>query len=609
MRCLHCHKDGIHLNAEICPNCGVHLPSLMRDVLEPGKRLRSDTYQIEYALGRGGFGITYRAHHTLLEEVVAIKEFYPQEYALRNGSTGGLIVPKTDEEKYRSGKERFLKEGRILAKLRHENVVRVRDLFEERETAYLVMEVVAGKTLRQELEAQPVKKLPPARVEKIVGQLVAALEAVHAAGIYHLDIKPENVLLTAEGKVVLVDFGAAKQAATTSRSRSTRSFTEAYAAPEIIAMQAVGAESDIFELGMMLCEMVTGTLPEPSFSRVLMGDSWKPEGLAKPWRSLAAAALVLQRENRPNSVRKWWEVGISCSDSKTKLIPEPLATKPLSAFEFEVVTVNARGKESNRQRRQAEFFGEDLGGGVILEMVSIPGGTFLMGSSKSEPNRFNLESPQHRVSIAPFFMGKYPVTQAQWRVVAALPQVKMSLEPEPSRFKGDTLPVEGVSWDEALEFCARLSKKTGWAFRLPSEAEWEYACRAGTTTPFYFGETITPDLANYNGDYPYANAPTGTNREKTTPVGCFPPNAFGLYDMHGNVWEWCQDGWHDNYNGAPFDGSSWESNENDERVLRGGSWSSYAVYCRSAYRGWDAANRRSASCGFRVAVARLLPAS
>jgi formylglycine-generating enzyme required for sulfatase activity len=214
--------------------------------------------------------------------------------------------------------------------------------------------------------------------------------------------------------------------------------------------------------------------------------------------------------------------------------------------------------------------------GVTLEMVAIPGGTFLMGSPESEPERSDRESPQHTVTIQPFFMGKFPVTQAQWQAVASLPKVNIDLKPDPSNFKGANRPVEQVSWNDAVEFCARLSKATGREYRLPSEAEWEYACRAGTTTPFHFGETITTDLANYDGNYTYGSGSKGQYRKQTTDVGSFPANAFGLHDMHGNVWEWCQDTWHENYNGAPTDGSAWvDENANQNiRILRGGSWTS-----------------------------------
>ncbi len=201
-------------------------------------------------------------------------------------------------------------------------------------------------------------------------------------------------------------------------------------------------------------------------------------------------------------------------------------------------------------------------------------------------------------------MGKFEVTQAQWRAVAGLPKVNRDLNANPSNFKGDDLPVEQVSWEEAVEFCARLTNKTGKTYRLPSEAEWEYACRAGTTTPFAFGETITPELVNYGGNYLYGSAAKGEYRQKTTPVGSLEvANGFGLYDMHGNVWEWCADPWHENYNGAPGDGSIWEANSDKSyRVLRGGSWYTDGANCRSADRLWLTPDNRGLGLGFRVVV-------
>jgi formylglycine-generating enzyme required for sulfatase activity len=187
----------------------------------------------------------------------------------------------------------------------------------------------------------------------------------------------------------------------------------------------------------------------------------------------------------------------------------------LPTFTFDVITVNDRGEEISRIPSSARFFPEDLGDGIILEMVSIPRGTFLMGSPETEIGRSNCESPLHQVSIKPFFMGKYAVTQAQWKAVAALPKINISLNPKLSYYKGGNGPVTSVSWHDAMEFCARLAKKTGTTYRLSSEAEWEYACRAGTTTPFHFGETIM--------------------RFESL------PNAFGLYGMHGHVWQWCAD--------------------------------------------------------------------
>jgi len=273
--------------------------------------------------------------------------------------------------------------------------------------------------------------------------------------------------------------------------------------------------------------------------------------------------------------------------------------KYFRSFDFDVITVDAEGKENSRRRHYADFFSQYLGKKVVLEMVYIPGGTFMMGSPLTEKGRYDIEeSPRHQVTVPAFFAGKYSITQAQWQAV---------MGNNPSYFPGEKRPVENVSWDEAFEFCGKLSKKTRKKYRLLSEAEWEYACRARTTTPFHFGETITPELVNYDGTCPYANASGGLYREQTTDVGSFPPNAFGLYDMHGNVFEWCSDWWHPSYNGAPTDGSSWETNTSNGRVQRGGSWYYNAVLCRSASRYFYSEANRRGKIGFRVAIASVSP--
>jgi formylglycine-generating enzyme required for sulfatase activity len=230
-----------------------------------------------------------------------------------------------------------------------------------------------------------------------------------------------------------------------------------------------------------------------------------------------------------------------------------------------------------------------------------------MGSPESEPERHSDESPQHPVSVNSFYLGRYPITQAQWKAVTALPQIEIELNPDPSHFKGDNRPVERISRYEAKEFCARLTEKTKRLYRLPTEAEWEYACRAGTTTPFHFGENITPDLANYDGNYTYQDGLKGEFREETTPVNHFDfPNAFGLHDMHGNVWEWCEDHWHDDHSEAPTDGKARLAGKKDtNRVLRGGSWNLNPRYCRSAIRFNAPPDLRDHNIGLRVVCSLL----
>ncbi|MBK1987087.1 SUMF1/EgtB/PvdO family nonheme iron enzyme [Sphaerospermopsis aphanizomenoides BCCUSP55] len=323
----------------------------------------------------------------------------------------------------------------------------------------------------------------------------------------------------------------------------------------------------------------------------------------------------ISTKSSQNSVNRTIHKSRSQQPPKTanKVVSQPQSLSIIQTQPFEFETAQLISKPGflglgttwviQRSKKTVELFIEDLENGIVLELVAIPSGTFLMGSTENEIESADKGSPQHQVTIQPFLLGKYPITQAQWQAVSNLPKIKIDLYPDPSHFKGANRPVEQISWHEAQEFCARLSRKTGKLYRLPSESEWEYACRAGTTTPFYFGNTISTDLANYNGEYVYANGSKGIYRKETTNVGFFPANAFGLHDMHGLVWEWCEDGWYNTYIGAPTNGSARlsGSDSHPRRVLRGGSWSYRPVYCRSAYRVNYPAASRDLNHGFRIA--------
>jgi len=339
MRCLNCHKDGIPTAATVCPGCGVYLPSLLRDVLPAGTLLKGKNYRIDYALGRGGFGITYRAMHVLLERAVAVKEYYPQEYVRRDEKTDSLVVPIDKQDAYHGGLQRFIREGKILCQFRHPNVVQVLDLFEEHHTAYLVMELVQGSSLTQEIAHSG--RLPEARLESLIGQLVEALSAIHAASVCHLDLKPDNVMLLPGDRVVLIDFGTARQGYT---STDTSTFTLEYAAPEVVTGNDVGTESDIFELGMMLHELLTGTRPPSALARLTTeaSSSWRPR-VAEPWQSLLESALQLRKKDRPSSILDWWKsrtiVSGKMPTPAETVITEGIWVKcpnPEHSFDFEV---------------------------------------------------------------------------------------------------------------------------------------------------------------------------------------------------------------------------------------------------------------------------------
>ena len=328
--------------------------------------------------------------------------------------------------------------------------------------------------------------------------------------------------------------------------------------------------------------------------------------------------MAVESEDRPQTVADW-----------LALLPNTGGILP--SFHFQTVRVNRQGQIIETIPGQARYYPQDLGQGVKLEMVQLPGGTFLMGTEEAEIERlrkkydkdsFKWESPQHPVQVSPFLMGKTPVTQDQWRVVVTqVGKIVRDLNPDPSKFKGGNRPVEKVSWYDAVEWCARLSKLTGKEYWLPSEAEWEYACRGGTTTSFAFGEALTTNLANYDGNYTVAEGAKGQYRKETTPVAKFPPNGFGLYDCHGNVWEWCFDPFHENYQGAPGDGRVWDENVTDNRyqkpsanlkvllkesdkgyVLRGGSWFNNPIGCRCAYRAHFSRDGFHYDLGFRVCL-------
>lgn len=297
----------------------------MYSALPPGTLLNHGKYEIIRVLGQGGFGITYEAKHLGLGGSVAIKEFYAQEYAQREHTTG-QIVAITSANSYQRALQRFIREGRILEDIDHPNIVRVRDLFEERSTAYLVMDFIRGKTLREELDEQPNHRLKTAQIGVIIEALVSALDTVHQNSIYHLDIKPENILITDRRQLKLIDFGAARQGFS---SRTTRAYSPSYAAPEVIAGNDISGASDLFELGMVLYEMLVGEAAPTATQRLVSiavesHDLLNLRDLEQPWRSLLEDALQLRIEQRSPTVRHWWNQAQNYwnEQQQAKVLPE-----------------------------------------------------------------------------------------------------------------------------------------------------------------------------------------------------------------------------------------------------------------------------------------------
>ena len=366
-------------------------------------------------------------------------------------------------------------------------------------------------------------------------------------------------------------------------------------------MDPVEQEEALVEIALAIEKALAPRQDSPSAAAKTRGDSaGRPRQAAAP---RSGSSVLAGAERQPVAADRSGAVQPEMAQPETA--EPPAAPVPLQRYSTSTCLLRQEGGRWSMERRplQVEGYREDLGEGVALTMVNIPAGSFLMGSPKDEPEREDDEGPQHVVTLGAFLMAQTPITQAQWRAVAGWQKLERDLEPDPSKFKGANRPVEQVSWFDALEYCRRLSKRTGQRYRLPSEAQWEYACRAGSTTPFHFGATLTPDLANYDGNYVYGNGPKGTYREQTIDVASFPANGWGLHDMHGSVREWCEDHWHDSYNFAPGDDQPWlipAVADDERRLLRGGSWNSYPWYCRSTYRNHYQPDYASYGVGFRV---------
>ncbi|MEI6371918.1 MAG: bifunctional serine/threonine-protein kinase/formylglycine-generating enzyme family protein [Nostocales cyanobacterium ELA608] len=556
----------------------------------PGQLLKKGQYKIIDTLGQGGFGITYLAQDHKRKKQVAIKSlnvsFLKQRYRDKYGNTDSFGEFLAQEQ------DKFNTEAMVLATFDHPHIVKVYpELFQENGLSCMVMEYVKGKNLEQYLYANGVFS-ESAGLEIIKG-IGEALSYIHSRNYLHRDIKPANILLREEdNKAILIDFGLAREVNFAELMSLTNAKTPVFAPPEQFENRSNFTPAlDIYALAATLYVIIAVheppfiPLPSPYLNAKIMLDmkmAIEPpqkynSQISQKVNDAILKGMELDYQNRPQSITEWFTfLGIQSQNNHLK------------TFTFEVVTTNAKGSIINKRNHSANYFVEDLGNGVKLEMVEIPAGTFYMGSPENEAGREDDESPQHQVTVPTFFIGKYPLTQAQYQAI---------MGNNPAHFKGANRPVECVIWDDAVAFCQKLNQKTGKNYKLPSEAQWEYACRAGTTTPFYFGKTITTDLVNYNGEI--SSAPKGQYRKQTTDVGTFPPNAFGLYDMHGNVWEWCEDDWQENYINAPINGSALISRSNI-KLLRGGSWYYYRGYCRSASRFRYYLDDLNESIGFRV---------
>lgn len=464
----------------------------------------------------------------------------------------------------------FLAEAEKIYNLNHPQIPQIYDYFVSDNAIYLVQELITGETLLQELKQEGV--FEEKKILEILAELLPVLQYIHNNGVIHGGIKKENILRSlATEKLNLIKFSIGKQTIST---RET-DISSLGATCVSLLSEGDGRERISDRLNKILEKML---IPHNYLSAEAVIQDLNHQGI---YQQLNTAIISRQRFVR-------FSCYASISLVSTFIVRN--VTKPkLKTFTYEVVTVNYGGEEINRKTKEAEYFTAKLGQETTIDLVLIPGGRFLMGSSTAAPERDMDETPQHWVKIEPFYLGKYPVTQAQWEAV---------MGSNPSYFRGSSLPVESISWLEAVKFCKKMSEMINRTCRLPSEAEWEYACRARTITSFHFGETLTVQLANYRGISSHVSP-----LSQTTEVGSFLPNGFGLYDMHGNVREWCADAWYDSYLGAPETGNVRKGDNNNKyRVIRGCSWFDQLKSCRSANRGSTDVENVSDMLGVRVVV-------
>jgi formylglycine-generating enzyme required for sulfatase activity len=536
-----------------------------------------ERYQALKLIGQGGFGKTFLAVDLdkPSQPRCVIKQFFPQAQ---------------DKDSLEKAAQLFQEKAKRLDDLgNHNQIPELLAYFViDDQRQYLVQEYVAGENLAQELDNEGV--FSEQKIWALLTDLLPVLEFIHGHLVIHRDIKPENIIRRQSNQqLVLVDFGAAKAVNPHHRSVTGTVIGSAeYVAPEQMNGKAVNA-SDLYSLGVTCLHLLTGISPFDLFDQEEHEWCWRQYLVNNPVSDelgsiLEKMVLLGTKKRYQNAGQVLAELSIvkTRSASEQKQTVKTRIHAPTNQTKVSIpATLKTQVKPGNPQ-----IIIETLSGGIKLEMIKIPAGSFLMGS-----NECVQEKPIHQVNLREFYLGKYCVTQEQWKAIYGN---------NPSYFKGGFLsansrhPVEQVTWLECRVFCQAIRNFTGKKYRLPTEAEWEYACRAGTESFYAFGDT-----QNVLGDYAwYADNSVG----QTHPVGRKKPNPWGLYDLHGNVWEWCEDGWHDNYQGALTDGNAWIENHTGSKVIRGGAWSTHATCCRSTYRDKNNFQGSYYGLGFRVAL-------
>ncbi len=581
------------------------------NMLPVGTLLRGGTYQITRQLSSGGFGNTYVVQNVSFDETYAMKEFFMKGVNLR--VDGEVTVSVSDNKAtFESQKNKLKKEAQRLRKLHNRHIVQVHDLFEEKGTVYYVMDYIDGESLDERLKRT---KQPLAEAEALdyMRQVLEALQVVHRQQpqLLHLDIKPANIMVDRQGCAYLIDFGASKQLSSdesgTLSTSTGMSYTAGYAPSEQIEQnyERMGPWTDYYALGATLYRLLTMQQPpSPSEINEEPDEAFRfPATVSDSTQKLIRWMMTPNRKKRPQTVEEILNIFNSITsreDDNENTIYGLVDERKDSANDL-------RTKESVEE---STSFESEIGmnansviSKLIANMVYVEGGTFMMGANivkravgwfdfidKQDSAVYDREAdsdvkPAHQVTLSSFSIGKYEVTQEEWEAV---------MGSNPSRYKGAKRPVECVSWDDCQEFIRKLNALTGKRFRLPTEAEWEYAARGGNRSQGYkyAGGNSIGSVAWFDG-----NAGSETH-----PVGQKQSNELGLYDMTGNVCEWCQDWYDASYYRKSPSTNPVNNTSASYRVNRGGNWFVSAGYCRVSYRDCFVPDFCGSNLGLRLAL-------
>lgn len=550
------------------------MPQIDQRQMLPTGTVLGDRYRIVRYLASGGFGNTYVAEHTLLGVQVAVKEFFMR--GTNHRSANGTTVEVSNELNtavFKAQLDKFRREAKRIFLLHNDHIIHVTDLFDANGTAYYVMDFVNGTSLAEQTRQHP---LPEQEVCDVALQMLDALETIHAAGLYHLDIKPGNIMRDSSGHCTLIDFGASKQLSAGeggTLSSSTMAYTPGYAPLEQVQQQSnnIGPWTDFFALGATIYKLVTG-YPPP----MVEADDIEPNGRQFSYPATVSAHLHHAISTMMNPARRRRPQNVAEVRALLKNATPPSPLPPPPPIDREETNIDTYDDKTLR---------DTILQNLIRNMVKVEGGTFMMGEKHSLLGGLGTDNKEHQVTLSSFSIGRAPVTQKEWKAV---------MGSNPSHFKGDDLPVESVSWEDCQKFIQQLNKMTHMNFRLPTEAEWEFAARGGNMSKHYkySGSDDVDSVAWYDDN----------SDGKTHSICQKKPNELGLYDMSGNVWEWCQD-WYDRNNLSKSLSANFGNNKiRSFRVNRGGSWGSRARYCRVAYRDEDKPDAHGNFLGFRLVL-------